>query len=122
MKGSTKMKSGAVAVLLMALSNFVFGAGCLIHSCDPSIQYAMGKERGVLSKRIGNYIGGIKALTRDANDTRRLYKIDAHELSRMLARYKIRAVKISERAFHEKRIQIEYDLAARSKTLIKEKK
>lgn len=72
-------------------------SGCIIHSCNPSIHYAMSKERGALSKRLGELIRGIRVMKEKNKAINKLYKKEIKELHRLDERYKIRVVDLKSR-------------------------
>lgn len=78
------------------LVSFAESASCVTFSCDPSISYAMGKQRTALKNRLADYKNTIKATRESMVVANKICALEAYELLRLKQRKRIETYKQAE--------------------------
>ena len=78
-------------------------AKCLKFSCDPSIKYAMGRERMILTLRLGQLTNSVVQMAVETDKTTKLMTKEALQLLRLRERYAIRTYNIMREGYHVRR-------------------
>lgn len=105
-------------VVMMSSVSFGWFGGCLHKSCNPSLSYAMGKERSVISKRLGELIRSIHSKTSETDKGNKLLLKEILELNRLRQRSVITLQSTFRESFNSKRIRMESSLGVSLKSKI----
>jgi len=81
------MNKKIILILILTLS-FVYAFFCDVASCDPSIHYAMSKQRDVINKRFGDLIHVIEA--NDAEEAKQTLYLTKEGIEAMRLKFRVK--------------------------------
>ena len=92
------MKRPKIAVLVLGIALSLPGilhAKCAHFSCDPSVNYAMGREKMILALRLGQLTNAVMQMAKETKEkTNKLMAKEALQLLRLRERYAIRTYNV----------------------------
>ena len=98
--------------ITMALMSNTF-AYCLNKSCDPSIKYAMGKQRDSLKHRLNDLLGALTNNNRATEDQTLIITYETKSYMRLKERVKIETILLDQASFYSHKSQEIADLIKR---------